>query len=99
MLIDDGVYDQLDDSQVAINDWAEVYLRAEIDHATLQFFASNNNRDWQRIGPKLDASKLSDDYHQGLHFTGAFVGLAAHDVAGQRAFADFDYFELENLEE
>ena len=98
MLMDDGVYDQLEDSRVAINDWPEVYLRAEIDHAKLQFFASKDGRDWQPIGPVLDASKLSDDYHQGLHFTGAFVGLAAHDVAGQRAFADFDYFKMKNID-
>jgi len=60
----------------------EIHLRAEIDYAKLQFFASQDGCHWQPIGPTLDASKLSDDYHQGLHFTGAFVGLAAHDVPG-----------------
>lgn len=70
ILMDDGVYDELDDSRIAINDWPEVYLRAEIDHAELQFSVSRDGLDWQAIGPVLDASKLSDDYHQGLHFTG-----------------------------
>lgn len=95
--MDDGAYDERDDSRIAINDWPEVHLRAEIHYAKLQFSASRDGSSWQLIGPELDASKLSDDYGQGLHFTGAFIGLAAHDVAGQRAFADFDYFTLQNV--
>lgn len=95
VLMDDGVYDELDDAQIAIGDWEAVYLRAEIDFARLQFFGSSNGIDWQPVGPVLDASKLSDDYGAGLHFTGAMVGLAAHDIAGQRSFADFDYFLLQ----
>jgi xylan 1,4-beta-xylosidase len=94
VLNDDNVYDELDDSRLAINDWSDIYLRAEIDFAQLQFSASSDGRTWQHVGPELDASKLSDDYGQALHFTGAFVGLAAHDIAGQGGFADFDYFLL-----
>jgi len=97
VLMDDNVYDEISESQIEINDWAEIYLRAEIDHVNLQFSASSDGTNWQTIGPVLDASKLSDDYGTGLHFTGAFVGVAAHDVAGQRSFADFDYFTLKNL--
>lgn len=92
--MDDGAYDELTDSQITINDWPEVHLRAAINGASLQFSASPDAQNWQPIGPALDASKLSDDYGQGLHFTGAMIGLAAHDVAGQGALADFDYFEL-----
>jgi xylan 1,4-beta-xylosidase len=98
VLMDDGRYDEPEDSQVEIGAWPAVYLRARVDHADLQFFASPDARDWRAIGPRLDASKLSDDYGQGLHFTGAFLGLAAHDTAGQRAFADFDYFALTNAD-
>ena len=97
VLMDDGAYDELDESQIAIGDWPDIYLRAEIECENLQFLASRDGNHWQRIGPALDASKLSDDYGQGLHFTGAMVGLAAHDVAGQRAIADFDYFDLQDL--
>lgn len=95
--MDDGVYDELDDSKIVINDWLEMHLRAEIHGAGLQFSASRDAVTWQSVGPVLDASKLSDEYASGLHFTGAFVGLAAHDVAGQRAFADFDYFTLREI--
>jgi xylan 1,4-beta-xylosidase len=42
---------------------------------------------------------LSDEVGQGDHgnFTGAFVGMAAHDVSGQAMTADFDYFEYQDL--
>jgi xylan 1,4-beta-xylosidase len=98
VLTDDGVYDELLDSQIAINDWSRIYLRATIDHQRLQFSASPDGKLWRAIGPCLDASKLSDDYGQGLHFTGAMIGLCAQDVGGTRRAADFDYFDLRPLE-
>jgi xylan 1,4-beta-xylosidase len=91
VLTDDGRYDELGDIEV---NWPRYFLRAEIDHERLQFSASPDGRSWQTVGPVLDASKLSDDYGQGLHFTGAFVGLCAQDLGGTRQPADFDYFEL-----
>lgn len=94
VLTDDGVYDELADSQITVAGWQRVYLRAELDNERLQFFASPDGNDWQTVGPVLDATKLSDDYGQGLHFTGAFAGLCAQDLSGTRAFADFDYFEM-----
>ena len=97
--MDDGVYDELEEGRRGIADWPEVHLCAEIDHARLWFSASPDGQNWEFVGPELDASKLSDDYPQGLHFTGAFLGLAAHDVAGQGAFADFKHFSLKNLED
>jgi xylan 1,4-beta-xylosidase len=97
VLTDDGAYDELTDSQIAIGDWKQGYLRADIDHERLQFSASPDGRKWQRIGPVLDASRLSDDYGHGLHFTGAFLGLCAQDVGGTRAIADFDYFDYRTL--
>jgi xylan 1,4-beta-xylosidase len=94
VLTDDGTYDELAESQVAIADWPLVYLRAEIEEARLQFSASPDGTRWRDVGPVLDASKLSDDYGQGLHFTGAFVGLCAQDLGGTKVHADFDYFTL-----
>jgi xylan 1,4-beta-xylosidase len=93
-LTDDGVYDELADGQVEINNWQRVYLRAGINGGRLEFLASPDGRWWRNVGPLLDASKLSDDYGQGLHFTGAFVGLCAQDLSGMRKTADFDYFEM-----
>lgn len=93
-LTDDGAYDELLDSQIAINDWKRCYLRATIDGSELRFSASPDGYNWQLIGPVLDATKLSDDYGSVLHFTGAFVGICVQDLNGTHTFADFDYFEL-----
>jgi xylan 1,4-beta-xylosidase len=90
-LTDDTVYDEL--TQIAINDWQKVFLRAEIDHARLQFSASPDGKSWHKIGPVLDASKLSDDYGSALHFTGAMIGLCCQDLKDQALCADFDYFD------
>jgi xylan 1,4-beta-xylosidase len=48
------------------------------------------------VGPALDASIISDEGGRGEHssFTGAFVGVVAHDLTGQGWTADvtrFDY--------
>jgi xylan 1,4-beta-xylosidase len=95
VLADDGVYDELVESQIAINDWQQIFLRATVDNERLQFSASPDNRSWQNIGSKLDYSKLSDDYGSTLRFTGAMVGVCAQDVGGTNAVADFDYFDCQ----
>lgn len=95
---DDGNYDELTWADLSIGDWPDLYLRAEIDVTRLQFSASADGVKWIAVGPSLDATKLSDDYGRGLHFTGAFVGICAQDINGSGATADFDYFELKTRE-
>ena len=90
---DDAAYGELVDSQIAINDWKQIFLRANFDHAKLQFSASPDGKTWRNIGPVLDASKLSDDYGSALHFTGAMVGLCCQDLKDNALGADFDYFD------
>jgi len=94
VLTDDGAYAELAESAINVDDWPGYHLQAEIDGARLQFSASRDGAVWQPVGPVLDATKLSDDYGQGLHFTGAFVGLCAQDVGGTGALADFSHFQL-----
>ena len=94
-LTDDGVYDELAESEMVVNDWQQNFLRAEVDFQKLQFRASPDGKNWQTIGPVLDMTKLSDDYGAGLHFTGAMVGLCAQDVGGWKTAADFDFFEYQ----
>jgi xylan 1,4-beta-xylosidase len=96
ILADDGIYDAVAGSEIEVNHWKRCYLRAEVDHAELQFHASRDGEIWQAIGPVLDASKLSDDYGSDLHFTGAFACLCAQDLNGTKAPADFDYFVLKS---
>ena len=93
-LTDDGVYQELAEGQLFVNDWLRCYLRAEIAGGVVRFSASRDAMEWKPVGPILDASKLSDDYGQGLHFTGAFAGLCAQDVGGTGVTADFSHFDL-----
>jgi xylan 1,4-beta-xylosidase len=94
-LTDDGAYAEPPDALLSIPDWPEaILLRAQIDATELRFFASPDGVAWTPIGGVFDFGKLSDDYGTMLHFTGAMIGLSCHDVAGQRAHADFEWFEL-----
>ena len=95
VLADDGTYDELTDSQIAINEWKQIILRAAVNGERLQFSASPDGKAWQDIGPVLDFSKLSDDYGSTLRFTGAMVGVCAQDLNGTKTIADFDYFDYQ----
>jgi xylan 1,4-beta-xylosidase len=75
-------------------------LAAEVDRESLRFsyaLAATPNREWQPLGGVLPAGHLSDDYieHNGLVFTGAFVGVCCQDLDDRTAFADFDSFAYE----
>jgi xylan 1,4-beta-xylosidase len=98
VLTDDGAYSELADSAISVESWPGYHLRAEIDGVRLQFTVSRDGAAWQPVGPGLDASKLSDDYGAGLHFTGAFVGLCAQDVGGTGVVADFSHWDMINTE-
>ena len=87
------------ENPIDISDWEKIYLKVKIDYEKLQFYYSQNEENWQRIGTTLDSSILSDDYvqHGGLQyraaFTGAFVGICCQDLTGQKNYADFGWFE------
>lgn len=80
---------------VQIPNTGKVKLALTIRGRALQFFYAIEGQDLQAIGPVFDASILSDECggHQAHgSFTGAFVGVAAHDLNGTASPADFDYF-------
>jgi xylan 1,4-beta-xylosidase len=95
VLTDDGKYDELSDCRIVVNEFDTLYLKAQVDFEKLQFFYSADGNSWEKIGPVLDATKLSDDYADKLKYTGAFIGLCVQDLQGSGIFADFDYFCLE----
>ena len=47
-----------------------------------------------RVGPVLDAARLSDEHGAG-GFTGAFIGLCVQDFTGKRIHADYEWFDYE----
>ncbi|MFG3250830.1 glycoside hydrolase family 43 protein [Streptomyces sp. NPDC048187] len=59
-------------------------------------------RQWHRLGPRLDVTRLSDDYatvgdadghYDSWGFTGAFVGVCAQDLTGGGRPAEFTGLE------
>lgn len=76
-----------------------VLLKAGLADAKLRFHWSPDAAapDWRPVGPELDASVLSDEAAWPMGFTGAFVGLACHDMSGGGAQAHFDWFDYREL--
>lgn len=71
-----------------------VTLAVDVDGARQQFQWATGGP-MQDAGPVLDASLISDEGGRGEHasFTGAFVGMVAHDLTGQGWHADFTRFD------
>lgn len=88
------------DAVVVPDDVSTVWLRTVVRKQTYRYEYSFDNETYIDLGVELDAAKLSDDYvnrSYGGFFTGAFVGLAAVDLAGydiRATFRDFDYQEI-----
>lgn len=80
-----------------------VGLSMRIEGARMQFYSDLGEGGAMRpVGPPLDASILSDEAGaEGAHgsFTGAFVGVAAHDLNGTARPADFSHFSYRPLRE
>lgn len=67
----------------------KVTLGVQVDRAVQRFSVNG-----VAVGPVLDASVVSDEGGRGEHasFTGAFVGVVAHDLTGQGWTADVTRF-------
>ena len=67
----------------------KVTLGVTVDRAVQRFSVNG-----VAVGPELDASVVSDEGGRGEHasFTGAFVGVVAHDLTGQGWTADVTRF-------
>jgi xylan 1,4-beta-xylosidase len=76
-----------------------VVLKLESKECRLGFSFSQLNRAFQDCGIQKDLRFLSDENAYPIGFTGAFVGIAASDMLGQRTPADFSYFEYRALEQ
>jgi xylan 1,4-beta-xylosidase len=72
-----------------------VRLRVRVDGPVQQFLVGPADGPVQPVGPQLDARIITDEGGRGEHasFTGAFVGMIAHDLTGQGWTADFAAFD------
>lgn len=73
-------------------------LRAEVDKQHLQFYFSCGDNELKKIGPVLDQTKLSDEYSDEGAYTGAMLGVACSDMMYRKAYADFEYFDYQEIE-
>ena len=94
---DEGEHGELLETETRLPTDGPVCLRATMQREELQFSYSLDGDIWLTIGPILDSTILSDDY-ANLSFTGAFVGICAQDLTGQKRHADFDWFEYSELD-
>lgn len=105
---DDHTTSQPSGDPIDITDADKVYMKADFDREKLQFYYAFKEGVWQKIGPALDGSILSDEYVEKVSedrsdrfhpsFTGAFIGLACQDLSGQSLHADFAYFDYEEID-
>ncbi|RXZ79695.1 glycoside hydrolase family 43 protein [Paenibacillaceae bacterium] len=97
---DHGVYYEHTTPFIQLEAGASCRLKLTLNYGELQFYYAPAGGPWQAIGSRLDAGKISDEYATHMvdgyftdwGFTGAFIGLCAHDLSGARKSADFDYF-------
>ncbi|QFU07763.1 Beta-xylosidase [Rhodobacteraceae bacterium THAF1] len=74
-----------------------IRLGCDVDSSELRFRYATEGGDWIDTGVVLDQSAISDEAGNGPgnNFTGAFVGMCAHDTSGRGRFADFLSFTYE----
>jgi xylan 1,4-beta-xylosidase len=82
-------------SFIAVPRGQPIWLRADVDFGSLRFSWSLDGERWTTHEGLLDYSLISDEAGRGFtkSFTGAFVGMACHDISGRRQAADFEFFE------
>lgn len=91
-----GVRMELTETRTAVKNDSPINLRLIIDGKETHFEWAYDN-DWERIGGIYRTDHFSDEYCG--EFTGTFVGITCSDGVYRRKCADFDYFELKDLDE
>ncbi|SHJ32440.1 xylan 1,4-beta-xylosidase [Palleronia salina] len=84
-------------AEVPVPGQGALKLGCDVDGAVLRFRYAQAGGDWTDMGVALDQSAISDEAGNGPgnNFTGAFIGICAHDTSGQGRPADFLSFTYE----
>ena len=86
-------YEYLTD-YIPVREKETLYLKMETRNAMTRFYYGYSEKDWQEIGPLINASFLSDEACGEGWFTGAMIGICCQDMTGFGRYADFDWFEV-----
>lgn len=74
----------------------KIYLKVMVKQDKIQYYYSFDSKNYQKIGPILDASILSDEHVSGWTYTGAVVGISAVDTFNKDTSAIFSEFYQED---
>ena len=91
-------YEYLTD-YIPVREKEALYLKMETRNAMTRFYYGYSEKDWQEIGPLINASFLSDEACGEGWFTGAMIGICCQDMTGFGKYADFDWFEVKCMRE
>ncbi|WP_020208696.1 glycoside hydrolase family 43 protein [Gilvimarinus chinensis] len=69
----------------------QIRLKIQVEWDQWRGFWATESGNWNSLGGYIDYSGLADEVG-AEHFTGAFVGMACHDLSGQFINADFQSF-------
>ncbi|MGL6217046.1 MAG: glycoside hydrolase family 43 protein [Lacrimispora sphenoides] len=94
--LENGTRTEYLDTRTPVKD-VPVYLRLRIENRKTFFEWSYDGEQYFRIGKEFDTTKFSDEYCKYGEFTGTFVGMTCADRMLHQHFADFDFFEYEDL--
>lgn len=89
---DTGVVEDMCDPVPVPDGTLDFKLTTTPDGGMAQFYYRQPQGEWQSIGPACSTDILTDEHCRG--FTGAHVGVYAHDMAGLHNHADFDYLNV-----
>lgn len=94
--LENGTRTEYLDTRTPVKD-VPVYLRLRIENRKTFFEWSYDGEQYFRIGKEFDTTKFSDEYCKYGEFTGTFVGMTCADRMLHQHFADFDFFEYEDI--
>ena len=89
---DKGVVEELE--TITLEDADDgVDLSIEMREGKKILFGYRTQEEWVMMDSVADACILSDEYCRG--FTGTQIGMYVHDLTGSGAYAEFEYFKVE----
>lgn len=94
--LENGTRTEYLDTRIPVKD-VPLYFRLRIENRKTFFEWSYDGEEYFRIGKEFDTTKFSDEYCKYGEFTGTFVGMTCADRMFHQHYADFDFFEYEDI--